>query len=74
PGFGRCAVEALEVRAHVWCQVHSVSCRVSKVRAYIMSTELPGSTSTRRTSKLTMSARMRRGMLAFADPPGSSSR
>ncbi|MCI89395.1 hypothetical protein A2U01_0110683, partial [Trifolium medium] len=39
----------------------------------MMSTELPGSTSTRRTSKFTMSARMRRGMLVFADPPGSSS-
>ncbi|MCI49182.1 hypothetical protein A2U01_0070425, partial [Trifolium medium] len=55
-------------------KLRSVSCRVSKVRTYIMSTELPGSTSTRRTSKLAMSARMRRGMLAFADPPGSFSR
>ncbi|MCI63024.1 hypothetical protein A2U01_0084281 [Trifolium medium] len=47
---------------------------VSKVWAYMMSTELPGSTRTRRTSKLAMSARMRRGILVFADPQGSSSR
>ncbi|MCI88854.1 hypothetical protein A2U01_0110142 [Trifolium medium] len=35
---------------------------------------MPGSMRTRRTSKFAMSARMRSGMLAFADPPGSSSR
>ncbi|MCI82184.1 hypothetical protein A2U01_0103458 [Trifolium medium] len=47
---------------------------VSKVWAYMMSTELLGSTRTRRTLKLAMYARMRKGMLALADPPGSSSR
>ncbi|MCI55750.1 hypothetical protein A2U01_0077001, partial [Trifolium medium] len=38
-----------------------------------MSTELFGSTRTRRTLKLAMSARMRRGIWALAEPPGSSS-